>query len=222
MRLTILPHSLWLAYDIVRPDAIEALLPAPLTLAPVGTLLEEDGGGQGPKLLFNAFDLTSLWMRGHRVEVQTLATHRRDGTPHLVILDVYSNVRRWNPIEGLGPPNADCVLTSSPRRYALSVATTDGSDELSVEGGLAELPSTLCRRFAVDANRECYYAGHAVPFPLSFDDRQILRPVRRLAGGRVRNTLWAQTRAARPSHAFVHGQRMDYQVQVPGMWYDIF
>lgn len=81
MRLLVLPGSLWLAYplrDAASKAALESLIPNGFELAPVRLLATDDAKSE-PKLLFNAYRLSSVppFMRGHRIDVQTLVRSKQ-------------------------------------------------------------------------------------------------------------------------------------------------
>ena len=226
MRLLVRPYSLWLAYDITQPNKISKMLPPHLELTSVPILQRDQLWA--PKLLMNAYDVESLWMRGHRVEIQTIARDKNKHTTHFVVLQCLSNVNLWDPIRGLAPSNARCVSKHTSSSFHLKVSTKgqdftyENREVLCVSGNLCEDKENVSKKFVVDSNRQCYYGSYPRPFSLSFDERQVLQPVRCLASTGIVNTLWSTVRKARPSHAFVHDQSMTYDVDVTELWYDIF
>lgn len=222
MRLRIRPHSLWLAYAVRDVRRLNTLLPPDLSVAPVRFYANERVAA--PRLLFNAYAVDSVWMRGHRVDVQTLAVHRKHRTVHLVVLDCVSDAMLWDPARGLAPPNAAVVdaPSSSSGAYRLEMRGTEGGALLSVSGALAPRSRVPDRRFVVDANRACYFGTSPARFDMDFDADAIMGPVRALARPRVTNALWRRHRAERPSHAFVHERGMTFRVHVPALWYDLW
>jgi hypothetical protein len=235
MRLRIHPLSLWLAYGVRNPRRLQGLLPPELELAPVRLLADDTPPFVAPRLLFNAYDVSSTWMTGHRVEVQTLAVHRIKRTPHLVVLDVVTDAMHWDPVNGLQSPNAVVsrpALAPGPtphgadarRAYALRVVhrrpATSRDAVLDVRGWLEARAVAPDRRFVVDANRACYFGNSSLRMPMHFQADALMHPVRRLARPHVTNELWRSWRHPRPSHVFVHERAMDFKVNVPGLWYD--
>lgn len=226
MKLLVKPLSLWLAYDITDPNAFRSLLPPDMTLASL-PLLEDDRKGwrtsNGPKLLFNSYDVSSSWMKGHRLEIQTIARHNVHGTYHFVVLEVLTNSMNWDPERGVTGPNARCrLLPVGDDGYSLDVREPAGRS-LCVSGTMLPQPVLPHSRFVVDCNLACYFASSPSPFPIRFDHDHVRHPVRRLAANAtIQNTLWRHVRKSRPSHAFVHTRPMRFDVQVDGMWYDVF
>jgi hypothetical protein len=233
MRLRVHPLSLWLAYGVRDPRRLQALLPPELELEPVRLLADDAPSSVVPRLLFNAYDVSSTWMSGHRVDIQTLAVHRTRRTPHLVVLDVVTDAMHWDPVRGLQAPNAVVsrpAADPSPANgrggnaYTLRVvhrrpaATRDAL--LDVRGRLEARAIAPDRRFVVDANRACYFGNDSLRVSMDFQADAIMHPVRLLARPHVTNELWRSWRHAHPSHAFVHERAMDFKVKVPGLWYD--
>lgn len=212
MRLDIAPKSLWLAYDLTRPKDLAALLPPHLDLASV--LLLDSDTQRRPKLLFNAYDVSSQWMNGHRVDVQTVGIHRTRRTLHLVVLDCLSDTLMWNPRHGLQLANARCTRPASRQDFSLSVRDPSRRTGLDVRGDLGDTVP-IRHRFVVEANRLCYFAGHNRTFPMRFDEASIARPVRTLSLSRAKNSLWSAWRSKEPTHAFVHEHPMSFDVEVP-------
>jgi hypothetical protein len=234
MRLTVHPQSLWLAYDMRRVAEVQDMLPATLRVAPV-RLLDSDAIAR-PRLLLNAYDVSSRWMNGARIEVQTLVEHRAERTVHLCILDCLTDTMQWDPTDGVRRGNAlrherrarppfKLSLPGAP--FTMNITSPERNPALRttllrVSGRVGRRVETLTRRFAVDANRVCYFHRMDTRFPMKFREEEVLAPVRRLACARVDTPLWRRYRATRrPTHAFVHEGPMRFDVDVPGMWYDV-
>lgn len=220
MRMKVLPGSLWLAYDLRHTSQIEAMLPPHLTLCPV-RFFEEEAAASSPKLLFNAYEVSSRFMDGVRCDIQVLAEHQEHGTKHLVILDVATSTMQWDPVNGIRSPNTarGTAPPPTPGSTSLHLVSLPRSPEpsttcLRVSGHWKEGDLTPDRTFAVEGNRACYFRGSKMRFPMSFDEGEITAPVRRLSA-RVENGLWRRFRSERPTHAFVHPHTMSFDVHVP-------
>ena len=209
MRMRIMPGSLWLAYTLTRPGKIESMLPAGLDMARAPLLGGESV--QRPKLLFNAYEVDSPWMRGTRIDVLVMAQHQRTRAMHLVLLDCYSNTLRWNPIDGVQRANA--FRTKGPGRAPFELYVRNYKDRFLVRADVSR-QCPVDWRFAVEANRECYWRGVSSPFAMTFNESSIALPVRRLTRLECTNTLWSDVRLPLPSHAFIHPHGMDFDVKV--------
>ena len=222
MRLTVQPFSLWVAYAITAPRAVQRLLPDHLRLSP--TKLLSTDRTSSCKLLFNSYDVTSSpWMKGHRVEVLTMAFDPSEKTHHLVILDCLSNVASWDPVNGVQPANAQVKrrrMRSDATDFGRLEIVKDGVTQLEVAGKTVPPYVVPDRRFVVDANRKCYFKNFPMGIDMTFQDESVMTPVLRLPRSSVRrNALWQAVRSPRPSHTFVHTREMGFDVKVPDLWY---
>ena len=165
-----------------------------------------------PKIMFNVYRVDAgLAMQGVRMEVVTLAKHRRNRTMHLVVLDCFTNTLQWNPIDGVQGPNAYCSQTRSDGRASWTVSTS--RDAFKVDATPVEL-KRIDRTFAVEANLACYFQDFDTAYTMCFDEKE-MRPVRVLSPSRFfTNTFWHKHRSAIPSHAFCHEHPMHFDVNV--------
>jgi len=203
-------NSLWLAYDVIHPKNVQNLLPNHLRLASIPLLESDKPYPNGPKLLFNAYDVESRWMRGHRLEIVTAAYDRLKKSIHLVVLACYTDTMQWDPVGGISRPNARVCRDDSTSSYKVNLLSVDGN-EFSVNGCISKRRS-LAHRFAVEGNRECYFMTHANPYPMDFDENDVMRPVSKLNKLSISNTLWSDVRKSNPTHAFVHTSPMDFYI----------
>lgn len=218
MRMTVRGGSLWIAYTITRPREVVRLLPPHLELCGAPLLEDETALVPTPKLLFNAYEVVAPWMRGHRVEINVLGRDRRTGAVRFVVLDCLSDTLRWDPRDGVQGANARVVYSrTDPHAYRLEVVGTApcAREARLAASGTYGAERAVDRRFAVDANRECYFGHVPTPIPMRFNETNVLRPVRALRGFSVANTMWRDVRSARPSHVFVHPHAMTFDVDVP-------
>lgn len=214
MRMTIRPGSLWLAYTVTSRPAIQTLLPPSLDLASCSLLRDDASSFPTPKLLFNVYTVDAgLTMQGVRADVLTLARHKRDQTMHLVILDCLTNTLRWDPVDGVGKPNAFCKHTWAKEENASWMVRT--SKDLMMVDAAPGRQRDIDWTFAVEANLACYFQNVDHPYTMSFDEDEIMRPVRMLLPSHdIINTFWHEHRSKRPSHVFCHEHPMHFDVYV--------
>ena len=227
MRMNILPGSLWVAYTLTHPSAIQSMLPPSLRLSPVHLLGEEKSCLPSCKLLFNIYQVDSgVWMRGTRSDVLTVAQHRETGKHHLVILDCLTDTLRWDPTHGVRRGNAFFSFSSRGRRrgggkgkHPTSSAPTlrfdmsNNRNHFSLEAVRGDC-QPIDWTFAVESNLECYFGSDDTPFPMSFNHSDIMKPVRRLHPLLHHNSFWPKHRSSKPSHVFVHEHPMTFDVRV--------
>lgn len=218
MRMTVRGGSLWVAYTLTRPRDVARLLPPHLELCGAPLLEDETALLPTPKLLFNAYEVVAPWMHGHRLEVNVLGRDRRSGAVRFVVLDCLSDTLRWDPRDGVQGANARVLAAcADPHAFALETvgtSTTRRGERFAVTGTYGD-ERAVDWRFAVEANRECYFGRGRTPFAMRFNESRVGRPVRALRGFTVANTLWRAVRSARPSHVFVHPHSMTFDVDVP-------
>lgn len=210
MRMHIRPGSIWLAYALTQPRVVEQMIPSHLRLS-TAPLLGSDPPHMPPRLLFNAYDVASPWMCGRRVDILVMTCDVRTGTQHLVILDCLSNTLQWNPVDGVVRANAFVPYARPTGDCEFHVRNF--RDELRVHGRDAGAVD-IDWRFAVEANRACYWRAYPVAYRMSFNETCVASPVQALQCTRVTNTLWSSVREADASHAFYHAHAMEFDVDV--------
>lgn len=230
MHLRILPGSLWVAYTVTQPAALQQLLPPSLELARPKVFQDEAALVQSPKLLFNLYEVEGgAWMRGTRLEVVTVGRHRKTGKYHFCVLDCLTNTLQWDPVDGISGPNARVVSqrTRSPRwhsegncpEFCTRVDATflaemrTSSHQFRVDALLGKA-RPISPRFAVEANRACYFSNVDVPYSMQFSETEVCQPVvTLLPKSPILNTLWSDWRSPYPSHACFHPHAMHYVVE---------
>lgn len=216
--MAIAPGSLWLSYNLRDTAALRAMMPPDVSLARV-SLLGDAPHDRRYRLLYNAYTLDARpYMEGVRVDVQTMGYHTVRKTWHLVVLDCLTTCLAWDPVRGIALPNARAVRveTTQDAEYGLQLdgRRANAGQRFRVQGRRTrKVP--VSHRFAVEANRVCFFANHARPFPMAFDEATVARPVTKLRLESVENDLWADYREPRPTHGFVHDHAMAFDVETP-------
>lgn len=213
--MNILRNALWVGFSLTDPGKIDIgqMLPAHLHLAPVSPL---HGMPAEPMLLFNAYKLTSRWMNGVRLDVQTLAVDERSRTPHLVILDVLTDTLSWDPLNGITPPNAIVSFTTTGggmQTKFTDVKTGQPLFKFRTDDEFIRHPIDFT--FCVEANRKCYYRNNPVGFDMCFNEEQIMEDVNKATKFDVSQAVCERLGIApvgRPVVAFTHPQEMNFDV----------
>ena len=213
MRMAIRAGSLWLAYTLTKPQAIQDLLPPKLVLARSPLLEDEAAIVKTPKLLFNAYDVASPWMRGMRVDVVALTRHVDTDVMHLVVLDCFTNALRWDPVSGVRRANAYVKQCQPDRADEFKLLMRSRQEAFDVVGHLGAVRD-IDWKFSVEANRVWYFGDCPTPFAMEFNETLVAQPVRQLHTSDISNTLWRSVRSDKPSHAFVHPHAMMFDVDV--------
>ncbi len=208
MRMNVRPHSLWVAYNLKKPTEISRLLPDHLKLSRIKLLKSDRTCSE--KLLFNAYDIDSFFMKGHRLEVVTIAEDEKK-MPHFVVLDCYSNTLKWDPYDGVRFGDARCRTNVNRPKKKISHYTRGRTNErFEVKGNLKK-SMKMMRRFAVDANHNCFYRGHPTSISLEFDPNIVMQNVQTIHPIEIVNNMWSEYRG-KLTHCFMHEQPMQFVV----------
>ena len=206
MKLKISRNSLWLCYSLLNPSLLNTLIPPGLEIAKVSPI---EGVRPREMLLFNAYEVDAApWMKGARVDIQTFVRDKESGTAHLVVLDVLSDTRNWDPVNGITRPNSGVNVKHTP---GIDVQFA-GVDIFSVKGnpGKKRKPNYT---FIVEANRKCYFSNFKRGYEMYFNEDEIMHPVTELKDLKIKNSCWNDFRGCMIT-AFKHNIPMEFDVQV--------
>lgn len=209
MKMRISPGSLWVVYAMSDPKLVENMIPPSLEISPAK--IYEDDVAPEPKLMFNLYDVNSRFVRGKRVDIQTLAVHRDTGKAHLVILDVLSTAHDWNPIDGIVRPNAVSDNPADDGLTHFSMSCDDGFIRVNAHDTFHK--KTLDKRFAVEGNLMCFFKSHSVGYVMKFDEDEIMQPVNMMTSN-ITNSLWSSFRRGPPTHVLMHSHPMTFDVDL--------
>ena len=219
--MKVLPPSLWVTYQASNVQKLSSLLPSNLELASTRTLKSESREYVG--LYFNIYRVkAALGMSGWRAEVNAFARDRESSTPHLVVLDCYTDCRTWDPLDGI--QGANSRFSSSPN--SLKLRSDDGrfffsfaspSDPLPAETAKEERArraslQEVDRDFVIRANRAVYFKNWTQPFPLDFDEGTVGKPVRLFDECTINTNIWEEYRSGPPISVFYHPHPMVFKV----------
>lgn len=206
MKLRISQNSLWLCYALSNPSLIRQMIPPDLEIAKVTPV---EGIKPREMLMFNAYKVKCApWMQGARVDVQTFARNKETGTAHLVVLDVLTDTRNWDPINGLTKPNSIVSIKEHP---GIDV-NFDGIHKFCIKGcpGKCLEPNYT---FIVEANRKCYFGNYSKGYDMNFDEKEVMHQVTEITNLKIENTCWKKFRGGLIT-AFKHTKPMYFNVHV--------
>ena len=206
MKLKISKNSLWLCYSLSNLSSMNQMIPSSLEVAKVSPF---ERITPSEMLLFNAYELKCLpWMNGARVDIQTFARDKVTGTPHLVILDVLTNTRNWDPKNGITSPNYEAIINERP---GIDL-TFLGEKKFSVVGSPARIRKPNYT-FIVEANKKCFFSTFENEYKMDFEEKEIMHPVTELSNLKIQNTCWTKFRGEFIT-AFKHNKPMQFNVHV--------
>ena len=224
MKLSILPGSLWLAYYL-SPDGItnlSSMIPAQTRL--VSSRLtasrfvgDENWNAEHPLLLFNAYKISSKFMVGNRIDIQTIVQDVITQKKHLVILDVLTDTLDWNPQSGIRLPNTRfrSVMKRKNNDLRFEYQAKRGKQKLRL-GAVSHSDAyrEIDYRFAVEANLQCFYRSFPTAYSMDFDHRIVSSPVRIMETDYLENPFWRDERSTEPPKVFLHEHAMEFDVDV--------
>ncbi len=204
MRLNVGKNSLWVCYSLLNPSIMNYLIPPHLEIARVSPL---KGIPAQEMLLFNAYELKSRWMNGARLDIQTFARDKESGSAHLVVLDVLSNTRSWDPLNGITPAN--CIVNIEDA-HGVDLKFEGETKKFSVVANNKETRS-IDYTFCVEANKKCFFKNFKKGFELNFQDEEIMQSVTELKDVQISNSCWEEFRGEVIT-VFKHNQPMKFDV----------
>ena len=148
-------------------------------------------------------------MQGSRVDIQTFVRNKETGTSHLVVLDVLTDTRSWDPINGLTGPNSVVTMKESP---GIDV-NFEGVDRFCVKGRVRGKSIKPNYTFIVEANRKCYFGNFRKGYDMDFIEEDIMHQVTELLDLKIENSCWKEFRGGLIT-AFKHNTPMTFDVHV--------
>lgn len=209
INLKIKPYSLWLSYNIINHKVVEDMLPEGMQLAKIK--VSDDNDCMNPKLLFNCYNIDSFWMRGSRLEVMTVA--QKENNYHFVVLDCITNALQWDPINRVRGPNGKIKFSYIQEKLNYEVISKN-KEILSFTGMPLNLIK-MTKDFAVKSNYNCYFKNSDIPLTLTFNEEEIMKPVRKLKILNITNDIWKDYRTDIPEHVFMHEHVMNFKTKIP-------
>tara|TARA_B100000683_G_scaffold139022_1_gene135439 strand:- start:95 stop:751 length:657 start_codon:yes stop_codon:yes gene_type:complete len=204
--LRVQPGSLWTSHTVANAPLLNELLAPSGMQAAQFRIFARDKPEM--RCMFNLYDVRSPYMEGTRLEMVTLAKRKHSSKVHFVVLDCLSNALRWDPAAGIGLPNA------AVRRRGDSVSMQGWGRHFRIATRESRRPQkTMSRRFAVDANYDCYHRASPRPLRLQFSSAQIMQPVTTLDVLSYDNTFGVEV-AGELTHCFFHPHAMDFYARL--------
>ena len=204
--MKILPYSFWIAYDIRNKHEIQKMLPKNTRLANVKIF--DDEIVTTPKLLFNSYSVDSLFMKGKRCEILTIAESKKG--KHFVILDCLTDTLDWNPSDGVKLANSNNDILYSKVGKELKHRVLSNKKKLFMRG-VSGLKKKVSRNFVVEPNKNCFYRNFSLNFYMDFDTEEVSKNVVKLENIHLENGFWNRHRG-KMTHCFYHEQEMTYSV----------
>tara|TARA_B100000287_G_C20666890_1_gene792017 strand:- start:431 stop:1078 length:648 start_codon:yes stop_codon:yes gene_type:complete len=210
INLKIKPYSLWLSYNIINKPVIQNMLPPGMELADIK--ISDDNECKEPKLLFNCYNIESFWMKGSRLEIMTIAKYEKKF--HFIVLDCVSNTLQWDPINRIKGPNGKIKIKFNYKQENLNYDIISNNKILKFVGEPLNLIK-MTKDFAIKSNYNCFFRDSSIPLSLTFNEKEIMHPVRKLKVVNITNDFWKEHRTDLPEHIFMHEHVMNFKTNMP-------
>ncbi len=209
INLKIRPYSVWLSYNMLNKNSIEDMLPPGMKLAKIK--ISEENNCDRHKLLFNFYGVDSLLMRGSRLEIMTIAKCEKN--LHFVVLDCVTNTLQWNPIDRIRGPNGKIKFNYNQEKINYDIISKNNKVLK-----FSAMPLNLIKMtedFAVKSNYKCFFRESCIPVYLTFNEKEIMKPVRKLKLLNLTNDYWKEYRTDIPENVFMHEHEMKFNANIP-------
>ncbi len=179
MSFIVEPYALFLAFEIVDPDAVKGLLPPGYDLFPSAMF---EGTEKRLCAIVSAFTVHTSVFWGSRVEFYLVAENCTTGLLSWVIEEYESNTHSYDPSRGfIGPSTSHSVVTTSYQgEIIVDVASATTPNRLALTADLTNGVTTpLDQRLWVEGNLSVDYGGElqqcTKPFSLVFDPGEMAK-----------------------------------------------
>jgi hypothetical protein len=182
MSFVVEPYAVFLAFEIVDPQAAERLLPPGYRLLPSAMFGDT---AKRPCAILSAFNVHTNVFWGSRVEFYLVAESSETGMLSWIIEEYESNAHSYDPKRGFTlPSTSHSVVTTSYRgEVIVDVASEQSGNRLELLADLKNAASTeLDQRLWVEGNLSVDYGGElqqcTKPFSLIFDPGEMSEALR--------------------------------------------
>ena len=214
MQFNLNKDSLWLSYPLKTTSFTYLSNKIPLTHRLVKCkVFEEDKPDY--RLFFNFFEVKTTFFTGNRLEIVTIANNILNNKTSFVILDCYSNVISWDPIEGI--QKANCIIKKkiTNTKYNVNLDFKNKEEDLknifNLESVKTKIKKKVLKEFSIDPNYVCYFKNYPKGYNLLFNKNQIDKKVILLKDINLKHDIYTNY-TKELEHAFVYPQEMNFKV----------
>ena len=221
--------SLWLSYPLKKTylNNIDKKIPITHKIAKC-KIFEDDIYDY--RLFFNVFEVQTPFFNGNRLEVVTLAKNINTNDVSFIILDCFTNVMSWDPIDGIQKANSNFKKLITNSKYNILIEeisknnnhdnkdNKDNKDKKKKNNYIFNLTSfkgkikkTVLPSFSIDPNYVCYFKNYPKGYKLAFNIKQIDQKVKILKDIKLKHDIYSSY-IKDLEHAFIYPQKMNFKV----------
>lgn len=212
MHFNLEKDSLWLSYPLKKtPENFKLInekLPYSHKIAKC-KVFEEDTLDY--RLFFNLFEVKTPFFSGHRLEIVTIAKNKFNNEDSFVILDCYTNVMSWDPLEGI--LNANCNIKNKITNsiYNVNIIDNNNNNLFNLTSYKSKIFKSVLQKFSIFPNYICYFKNYPQGYKLDFNKNQIDKKVKLLKNVDLNHKIYLNY-LNDLEHAFIYPQKMNFKV----------
>ena len=203
--------SLWLSYPLKTTGykKIISQLPKSHRLCKC-KIFEEDNSDY--RLFFNIFEVKTQFFKGDRLEIVTIAENIYDNSISFIILDCYSNVMTWDPIDGIQDANSKFIKKITNTKYNIKINKNKNKNRLfKLKSFKGKIQKTVLPSFSIYPNYICYFKNFTKGYKLKFNENQLNKKVLILKNVDLYHNIYTQY-LKELEHAFIYPNKLDFKV----------
>lgn len=184
------------------------------------------------RLFFNCFDVKTSFFTGSRLEVVTITKNIINNKPSFVILDCFTNVMSWDPIDGIQNANCNIDKINTNTKYNILINEkkseigkdtvnendenyeNDNNDEkkfFDLISFKSKIQKTVLKDFSIEPNYLCYFKNYNIGYKLLFNENQIDKKVILLKDITLNHNIY-ENYIKELEHSFIYPQEMNFKV----------
>ena len=170
MNFNLEKNSLWLSYPLKKTSfsKIDKLIPDTHKIAKC-KVFEDDEFDY--RIFFNIFQVKTPFFSGDRMEIVTITKNINNNKLSFVILDCFTNVMSWDPIDGIKESNCKIKKKINNKFYNIYVNNKyhkenkkvnnkekiEKSTLLNIISYKSKIKKRVLKKFSIEPNYICYF-----------------------------------------------------------------
>jgi len=203
-------NSLWISFPLVKTSNNLKLLSEKL---PYTHSLEKCKIFQDDildyRLFFNIFEVNTRFFSGNRLEIVTIAKNLKNNQISFVILDCFTDVMSWDPIDGL--QKANCKINKRITNSLFNIKIKNDKCIFNLESEKSTIKKNVLPEFSIFPNYICYFRNYPIGYNLSFSKTQLNKKVILLKNINLQHNIY-KSFIKNEEHSFIYPQKMDFKV----------
>lgn len=211
MNFNLNKDSLWLSYPVKRNyySKLQELIPETHKLAKC-KVFEEDPLDY--RLFFNIFSVKTPFFNGDRLEIVTLIEDKINNKISFVVLDCFTNVIHWDPINGIQYANSKFKKLINNNKYNIEIFNKlDDMKIFHLKSNRGKVRKSVLKSFSVYPNYKCYFKNFVKGYNLKFNEKQIDKKVLLINNYDLNHDIY-KSFIKDLEHIFIYTDKMDFKV----------